>query len=141
MTEGIAVVHLKKGETPTNFIDLELLQEVNNGNSIQDVVKKVGVASRTLLKYRKLAYEYIPAYQQSCSDRYPDYEHDLKTLNLRRDRGEKPKNVLPDPPPFTNIEVKVLEQIASLYRKGLNDEQVVKILKLNKEKHESSQAS
>ncbi|NEQ64488.1 MAG: hypothetical protein F6K21_03100 [Symploca sp. SIO2D2] len=141
MTEVTAVVPLNKNEIPTNFIDLDLLEEVNNGNSMRDVVKRVGVTQRTLLKYRKLAYKYIPAYQQSCSDRYPEYELDLKRSKVRRDRGEKPKTVLPDPPPFTDIEVKVLEQIASLYSKGLIDEQVVKLLEVNKERHESSKVS
>ncbi|NEP10207.1 MAG: hypothetical protein F6K14_08305 [Symploca sp. SIO2C1] len=144
MTEGIAdVVHLKKDELPKSFIDMDLLQEVNNNYSLSKVANEIGVTKKTLLKYRQLAYEYFPEYRESCSERFPEYEDRKKVEAIRIDEGISVRPIYPDPPPFAKVEVDILHAIANLYRSTSNgrklcDRDVIKVLEANQKQRQAS---
>ena len=127
---------IKLQAKPTTYIDLDLLTKICDQNSLTSVANKVGVSVRTLAKYRKLAYQYLPDYRQSCLERFPDYEEKKQRAAVLASQGVKVKRIFPDPPPFTQVEVNILTEIGNLYKskiqgKKITDEQVVQVLEAN----------
>ncbi|NEP10298.1 MAG: hypothetical protein F6K14_08770 [Symploca sp. SIO2C1] len=131
-------VVIKLPQPPKQYIDLGLLKQVSNNNSLREVAMVVGVTTKTLLKYRTLAYKYIPAYQDSCAKRFPEFFQRKQVEALRLKEGLATKPIYPDPPPFTQTEVDILKEIGQLYRstiqgRRISDRQVIQILEANQQ--------
>ncbi|NMG11861.1 hypothetical protein [Brasilonema sp. UFV-L1] len=92
--------------------------------SLDRVVELTGKNPRTLIVYRKMAYELVVDYRDSCTERYPRYPLDLKAVQIRINFGERPKPIYPDPPPFTRVEARILVGISKIFD-DLNDKGLV----------------
>ena len=84
-------------------VSLELLKQLS------------GKSDRTLVQYRRLAFAMVDDYKESCNLRNPGYYLALSQKWRREERGERPRNVMPDPYPLTQVEARIILAISKLF--------------------------
>lgn len=106
-------------------------EEIPKRVSLTWMIQRIGKSDRQLIHYRRLAFLHISAYKQSCLLRNPGYFDALLKQFAKEDAGERVKKIMPDVPPFTEVEARILIKLSELFTEWRDEKLVIARIEQN----------